>query len=142
VRAEPSHPTYASFMVRSLVTLLVPQGYTLSIAGSFAVAAYRYGFPVAFNAFGFIAGAVAAYLGLAVVARPSLGGSPVPLPTGFFALLNVVPLAVVPLVAAMVVVVPWAWAGFPLAGLAGAGGYVLLLSCFFRWLPRERWRQR
>jgi hypothetical protein len=125
-------------MVRSLVTLLVPQGYTLSIAGSFAVAAYRYGFPVASNTFGFIAGAVAAYVGLATVARPSLDGSPVPLPTGFFALLNVVPLAVVPLVAAMVVVVPWAWAGFPLAGLAGAGGYVLLLSCFFRWLPRER----
>ncbi len=53
-------PPLDSFLARSLLTLVIPQCYTLSIAGSCAVAAHRYGFPADLNAWGFIAGAVVA----------------------------------------------------------------------------------
>lgn len=132
-------PSYESFLARSLITLVVPQGYTLSIAGSFAVAVHRYGFPFDPNAWSFVAGAVAAFVALAVVARSGLSGSIAVLPTGLRALVNVVPLVVVLAVAGLIAVVPLPGIGFPLAGLVGAGGYVVLLSAFF-WMvtPRHR----
>jgi hypothetical protein len=40
-----SKPSCDSVLLRSLVTLVIPQGYALSIAGSFAVAVRRDGFP-------------------------------------------------------------------------------------------------
>ena len=136
--SSESRPPFESFLVRSLVTLVVPQGYTLSISGAFAMAAHRYGFPFDLNAWGFVAGAVVAFVALAISARSGLGGSIATLPTGLRALINVVPLVVVLLVAGIVAVVPWAGLGFPLAGLVGAGGYVVLLSAFF-WLVAA-WR--
>lgn len=126
-----SRAPYESFLARSLVTLVVPQGYTLSIAGSFAMAVHRYGFPFDINAWSFVAGAVVAFLALAVLARTGLSGSIVALPTGLRALVNVVPLVVVLAVAGLIALVPVANIGFPLAGLVGAGGYVVLLSAFF-----------
>ena len=125
--------SFDSFLVRSLVTLVIPQGYTLSIAGSFAVAVRRYGFPVEPNAWGFVAGAVVAFVGLAILARGSLGGTIAMLPMGLTALVNVVPLIVVLGVAGVVAVVPSPALGFPLAGFAAAAGYVVLLSAFL-WL--------
>lgn len=126
-------PAFDSFLVRALVTLVIPQGYTLSIAGSFALAVRRYGFPFDVNAWGFVAGAVAAFVVLAILARGSLGGSIAMMPMGLRALINVVPLIVVLVVAGVVALVPSPEVGFPLAGFAGAGGYVLLLSAFL-WL--------
>lgn len=126
-------PPFESFLVRSLVTLVIPQGYTLSIAGAFAVAVHRYGFPFDINAWGFVAGAVVAFGALAIGARSALAGSVVALPSGLRALLNAVPLVVVLVVAGAVALVPWPGLGFPMAGFLGAGGYVVLLSGFF-WL--------
>lgn len=130
---QKAKPSFDSFLVRSLVTLVIPQGYTLSIAGSFAVAVRRYGFPIELNAWGFVAGAVAAFVGLAILARGSLSGSIAMLPMGLRALINVVPLVIVLGVAGVVAVIPSSALGFPLAGFAGAGGYVVLLSAFL-WL--------
>lgn len=126
-------PSFDSFLVRSLVTLVIPQGYTLSIAGSFAVAVHRYGFPYDPDAWGFVAGAVFAFVALAIIARGALSGSIAALPMGLRALINVVPLVVVLVVAGLVAVLPSPEVGFPVAGFAGAGGYVVLLSAFL-WL--------
>lgn len=106
-------PAFDSFLVRSLVTLVIPQGYTLSIAGSFALAVRRYGFPFDLNAWGFVAGAVAAFVALAVIARGSLGGSLAMMPMGLRALINVVPLIVVLGVAGVVALVPFPELGLP-----------------------------
>ena len=127
----PHATPFRSFLLRSLVTLVIPQGYTLSIAGSFAVAVRRYGFPVDLEAWGFVAGAVAAFVVLAIVAHGVLrGGSIAELPMGLRVLINIVPLVVVLGVAAALTPVGAPVAGFPLAGFVGAGGYVLLLSAF------------
>lgn len=125
--------SFDSFLVRSLITLVIPQGYTLSIAGSFAVAVRRYGFPADLDAWGFVAGAVAAFVALAIIARGSIGGTIAPLPMGLRALINIVPLVVVLGVAVVVPMIGSPTVGFPLAGLVGAGGYVVLLSAFL-WL--------
>lgn len=131
--AEQPGQTLTSFLARALVTLVIPQGYTLSIAGSFAVAVRRYGFPGDLEAWGFVAGAVAAFVVLAVLARGAIGGSIASLPMGLRALINVVPLVVVVGVLVIVDLLASPLLGFPMAGFVGAGGYVLLLSLFI-WL--------
>ncbi len=131
-----SHETkvsFESFLHRSLHTLVIPQGYTLSIAGSFAIGVHRYGFPADLNAGSFVAGAVAAFVALAILAHGVLRGGIAELPIGLGALINVVPLVVVLGVAGVVALVSSPSVGFPLAGFVGAGGYVLLLSAFL-WL--------
>jgi hypothetical protein len=122
--------TFESFPARSLVTLVIPQGYTLPIAGAFAVAVHRYGFPLELNAWGFVAGAVAAFVTLAVIARRALSGSIAALPSGLRALINVVPLLVVVAVAGIVALIRTPLIGFPVAGLLGAAGYVVVISMF------------
>ena len=127
--------TYGSFLARSLITLVVPQGYTLSIAGSFAIAAHRYGFPGILDTLSFVAGAVVAFVTLAVLARSSLGGALVILPAGLRTLINLVPLAVVGLNAGLASAVPSPMAGYSLTGLVATAGYVVLVSVFF-WLVK------
>lgn len=126
-------PSFESFLHRSLITLVIPQGYTLSIAGSFAIAVHRYGFPYDLNAGSFVAGAVAAFVVLAVIAHGVLRGGIAELPMGLRALINVVPLVVVLGVVGVVALISSPSVGFPLAGFVGAGGYVVLLSAFL-WL--------
>jgi hypothetical protein len=126
-------PSLSSFLMRSLLTLVVPQGYTLSIAGSFAVAVHGYGFPNDLETGAFIAGAVFVFVVLAIIAHGVLQGSIAALPMGLRALINVVPLVVVGAVAGIVELIPSSSIGFPLAGLVGAGGYVVLVSGFL-WL--------
>jgi hypothetical protein len=130
---EEPFPSYGSFLVRSLVTLVIPQGYTLSITGSFAVAVRRYGFPLDLAAWGFVAGAVAAFVVLSIIERGALSGSIVAVPTGLRALINIVPLFVVLGVVGVVALIGSPWVGFPVAGFTGAAGYVVLLSAFM-WL--------
>jgi hypothetical protein len=113
--------------------MVIPQGYTLSITGSFAVSIHRYGFPSDSNAVGFVAGAVVAFMALATIDRNSLRGEIARHPRRFVALLNVVPVVVVLAVVAATAMVGSAEIGFPLAGLLGAGGYVVLVSIFM-WL--------
>lgn len=115
---------------RTLAQLTVPQGYTLSIGGSFAVAAHAYGAPSGTRAAEFVAGALVAFVLLvAVAARPPMGPGPtVPL-TGL-ARYNVTPLAVIALVGLTVRLIPSAAVGFVVAGAVAAGGYALAISLF------------
>jgi hypothetical protein len=113
-------PSLGSFLVRSLLTLVIPQGYTLSIAGSFAVAVRRYGFPDDLDAWTFVAGAVLAFILLAVIGHGVLRGSIAELPMGLRALINVVPLVVVLAVIGVVGLIAQSSIGFPMAGLIGA----------------------
>src|ERR1700730_3688742 len=95
-------PHLTSFLVRSLVTLVIPKGYTLSITGSLAFSIRRYGFPGYVDAWGFAAGAVVAFVVLAIIGRSSLAEPLVELPISLLALANLVPLVVVPVVGAAV----------------------------------------
>ena len=119
-----------SYLARVLWTLVIPQGYTLFIAGTFAVASHRYGSPFPPEAWGFVVGAVLAFVGLAVLSARHLHSGMAEMRRGVRAVLNVVPLGSVLLGAAAVYAIPWPLIGFPVAGLVAAGGYALLLSAF------------
>ena len=67
---------------------MIPQGYTLSIAGSFAIAVRRYRFSYDLNAWGFVAAALYAFVMLAVIAHGPLGASIGDLPMGLKAFIN------------------------------------------------------
>src|SRR5438132_13273283 len=115
-------PAASSFIARSLLTLVIPQGYTLSIAGSFAAGVKTYGFPGYGDVVIFVTGAVAAFIGLAITARRSIANAP-QLPSGLLGLVNVVPLVIVLAVAITVPHIPRADLGYVVAGMIGAGGY-------------------
>lgn len=117
-------------MARTLVTLTVPQGYTLSIAGTFAIASQRYGSPFAVEAWGFVGGAVVAFLALAALSGRHLA-RPAELPPASRATFNVVPVASVLVGVAAAYVIPWPLVGFPVAGCVAVSGYVLLVSLSF-----------
>jgi hypothetical protein len=122
-------PNFAGHLDRTLTSLTIPQGYTLSVAGTFGVASHRYGSPFLAEAWGFVAGAVVAFVVLAAlsgrVRRPS--GPPPTARTVF----NIVPVVSVLAGAGAAYAIPWPWVGFPAAGLIAVGGYVLLVSLFF-----------
>lgn len=87
-----SSTAFGPFLLRTLLTLLalvIPQGYTLSMAGSFAVAVHRNGFPGDFGAWGFVVGAVVAFVALAMLSHMGQGGWVAKFPTGLGALLKV-----------------------------------------------------
>ena len=124
-------------MARTLATLTIPQGYTLSIAGTFGLATHRYGAPFLAEAWGFVAGAVVAFVVLAAVSGRHLAG-PANLPQTTLATFNVVPAASVLLGAGVVYPIPWPAVGFPAAGLVAVGSYVLMVSAFFAVVARVR----
>jgi hypothetical protein len=125
-------PGYRSYLARSLVTLTIPQGYSLSIAATFGMASHHFGSPGAAEAWTFAAGAVVAFLLLAVLSSRELSGAPALLPHGLRVALNIVPFASVLLGAGAVYLQPRQMVGFPLAGFVAAASYVLLVSAFFR----------
>jgi hypothetical protein len=123
-------PPFGAMLVRTLLTLAIPQGYTLSISGSFAVAVHRYGFPNDQEAFAFVGGAVIAFVVVAIASARS-HAQPLPdLPGGFRMLFNVVPLVVVGGIVVLVSAIGSPGLGFSAAGFAGAAGYVLLIGGF------------
>lgn len=113
---------------RTLAQLTVPQGFTLSIGGSFAVAAHAYGMPSGTRAAEFVAGALLAFVILvAIAARPPLEPGPV-LPLMGIARYNVTPIFVIGLVALAVRILSSSTLGFPVAGGIAAGGYAISIS--------------
>jgi len=122
---------YRLFLARTLVTLTIPQGYTLSIAGTFALASQHYGSPFVPEAWGFVVGAVLAFGVLAMVSGPNLMGDLIEPPRHLRAVFNVVPVVSVLVGAAVVYVTPWPGLGFPAAGFSAVAAYVLLVSAFF-----------
>jgi hypothetical protein len=65
--AAPDVQDLRPHLAGTLATLTVPQGYTLSVAGTFAITSHRYGSPLLVEAWGFVAGAVVAFLALATL---------------------------------------------------------------------------
>lgn len=132
------HPHVA----RTLATLSVPQGYTLSIAGTFAIASYRYRPPAPVEAWEFVGGAVAAFIVLALLSGDHLA-RPAALPPAARATFNAVPVVSVLVGAASAYLVPWPVLGFPVAGGVAVCGYVVLVSLFFALVgPRDSARRR
>lgn len=123
-------PEFGPHVARTLATLTVPQGYTLSIAGTFAVTSHRYGSPFLVEAWGFVAGAVVTFVILALLSGRHLA-RPADLPPAPRATFNVVPVASVLVGSAAAFVIPWPVVGFPVAGGLAVGAYVLLVSAFF-----------
>ena len=124
--------TYRQYLLRVITTLVIPQGYTLSIAGAFVAAVYHYGYPPFFETWEFVGGAILAFVVLVLVGGHR-GKELVPeMPLRSRALFNVVALGSLPLAAGACYAIPWRLLGFPAAGLIAAGGYATLLAGFFR----------
>jgi hypothetical protein len=124
--------TYRQQLVRVVTTLVIPQGYTLSIAGGFSAAVYRYGYPSFFEVWGFVAGAVLAFCVLVLFGGQRAHELVPEMPLGPRALFNVVALGSVPLAAGACYAIPWPLLGFPVAGMIAAGGYAALVAGFFK----------
>jgi len=122
-----------------LRTLVIPQGYTLSIAGSFALAMQRYGQPSPLTAYAFVAGAAAAFIGLVLISWRTIRNEAVEPPAAVLALCNGVPLTVLPITGALAHLVPYALLGFLTAGFSAVATYVAILALFWsviaRWVP-------
>lgn len=128
--AAPNVPDLRPHLARTLATLTVPQGYTLSIAGTFAITSHRYGSPFIVEAWGFVVGAVLAFLALATLSGRHLE-RPASLPPATRATFNIVPVASVLVGAAAAYLLPWRLVGFAVAGAAAVSSYVVLVSLFF-----------
>jgi hypothetical protein len=120
-----------------LRTLVIPQGYTLAIAGSFALAVQRYGQPSALTVYAFVAGAAAAFIGLVVLSSTTIRNATVEPPAAVLALYNGVPLIVLPITGALAHLAPYALLGFFTAGFSAVAAYVAILALF--WLVVTRW---
>jgi hypothetical protein len=133
---------YRYQLSRVIGTLVIPQGYTLSIAGSFAAAVFHFGYPSYGQALGFVGGALLAFVLLAATTVRRASGQAADtlpeLPLGPRALFNVVALAAVPLAAGTCWAIPWPALGFPAAGLIGAGGYALLVAGYLALAQKPR----
>ncbi|SRR5713226_3633928 len=123
-------PGYRKHLARTLVGLAIPQGYTLSVSATFAVAANHYGSPFLTQAWGFVVGAVLAFVVLVIVTGEQSEDALMNVAPRGRALLNVVPIATVLIAGAVISVVPWPGVGFLLAGAMSAGGYALMVSAF------------
>ena len=127
-----SRPPYRRYLARTLSGLVIPQGYTLSLSGALVVAVHRYGLQDWLQAWGFVVGAVGAFTVLVIVCGQGLEMSLSDLDPHGRAFLNVVPILGVLVSVAVVYAIPWPSAGFIAGGAVAAGGYVLLVSAFFR----------
>jgi hypothetical protein len=127
---------YRAFLARSLVTLDVPQGYTLTIAATFAVASHRYGSPFVVEAWGFAVGAVAANAVLSIVAGSRLREPP-PMPRRWRAVLNVTPVVTVLLGGLASYAIPSRLVGFTVAGFVASASYALTLAAFVTLVARS-----
>ena len=114
--------------VRGLTHLLAgPQGFTLSIGGSLAVAIGHAGYRGLLPVWLFVLGAGA---GFCAIALASGAHRDAPMPIGMLglALLNLVPVAVLPLAAMAMWWIDNVDAAFFVCGLVAAASYVLLFA--------------
>lgn len=124
-----------AFIARALTTLVIPQGYTLSIAGSIAVGVRRYGFPTTISTIAFVAGAVAAFVLLGGLVATKLR-NPADIRLSFWACVNVMPIVTIAIVIGGVQIIPNPAAGFAVAGFLAAGSYIALVSGFLNLVGR------
>jgi hypothetical protein len=117
-------------VVRGLtVQLAVPQGFTLSVGGTLAVTIGQHGTPGLLDVWLFAVGAGVSFCLLAVLSGSALQGGPVEqvsLPRA--AVLNVLPVVVIPAAVGCAALVSSQQLDFLLAGALASGLYVLLLG--------------
>lgn len=122
---------FGTHLARTLSGLTVPQGYTLSIAGTLSVAAHRYGTPSLVEGWIFVVGAVVAFLAVAVFPAGRSAGMREVTHASDRLKFNAVPLASMAAGAAVTYEVPWPVVGYSIAGIVAVLSYVLLVSAFF-----------
>jgi hypothetical protein len=122
--------------------LIVPQGFTLAVAGSVTICVGRHGFPGPLGVWLFVVGAAVGYW--TVVAVVGALGEPVHRPVGIVGpgLLNVTAVVVVPLVALANWWVPNEDAAFLVTGLAVHLTYIPLAAAGLGLLQRAGHRAR
>jgi hypothetical protein len=118
--------------------LVVPQGFTLSTTGVFAILLEHRPHPGVAAIWLFVAGAA---LGFSIVVRASgahRSGS-VLRPASGYQLFNLSPLAVVPAVSLIVWWIPLGPVAYALGGLSASSGYLLAVASFFHTIRRVPW---
>jgi hypothetical protein len=110
--------------------LTVPQGFTLSATGAFAILVEHRPHPGPVAIWLFVTGAA---LGLAVTVRASgAHRSAAPLrPASGYQLFNLSPVLIVPAISLLVWWIPLAPVAYALAGLSTSSGYLLAVSLLF-----------
>lgn len=120
--------------MRDLVSaLVVPQGFTLSIAGTLAATISQRGMPGIFDVWLFVVGASLSFAVLAVLGgslRTTARSRPL-LVTGTRSL-NVVPVAAMPGATLGAGLIPNSAAGYFVAGILASALYIVLLAAMLR----------
>ncbi len=106
--------------------LAMPQGFTLSVAGTVAIMIGHRGFPGPLAVWLFVVGAAGAFSAIAVVVGAHLEPSNNPVTVVGLALLNVTPVVIVPLACLIAWWIPGDAAAFAVAGAATSGLYVVM----------------
>lgn len=125
---------FGAHLRKTVSSLTVPQGYTLSIAGTLAVAGHRYGPPTLVEGWFFVLGAVVVFLALAAFSVRDGSRSPDTVVTSGRLAFNAVPLASMAAGAGTSCAIPWSPVGYPAAGIVAVLAYVLLVAIFSAWI--------
>ena len=133
-------PLRPHFALRDLTSaLVVPQGFTLSIAGTLAGTIGQRGIPHIFDVWMFVVGAGLSFCVLAILSGNTRGSArPRPLSISGKATLNLVPIAVMPGAVVGAGFIPNPSVGFLVAGVLASGLYVALLAVVLRLATRRR----
>jgi Na+/H+ antiporter NhaC len=115
--------------------LVVPQGFTLSTTGVFAILLEHRPHPGPIAIWLFIAGAA---LGFVITVRASAAhrSTTAVRPASGYQLFNLSPVAVVPMVSVLVWWIPLVPAAYAFGGLLTSSGYLLAVSLLFRAIRR------
>ena len=129
----PEHPAHSTVPAIAR-QLAVPQGFSLSTTGVFAILLEHRPHPGPAAIWLFVVGAG---LGFAIVVRASgahRSGRALQ-PASGYQLFNFSPVAVVPAVSLIVWWIPLVPVAYALAGLSGSCGYLLAVASLFRAIP-------
>ena len=116
-------------VARSLVTLVLPHGYTLTVAGSLSVDVYRFGPISPARVLSFLSGALLAFLALAVAVRGHVR-EPTPAPGTGWRLANLVPLLSVSAAAGTAYLIPWPALAYMSSAFVAVCVYIVGVSVF------------
>jgi hypothetical protein len=116
-------------VARSLVTLVLPHGYTLTVAGSLSVDVYHLGPISPARLLSFVGGALLAFLALAAMVRGHVR-EPTRAPGTGWRLANLVPLLSVSAAAAMAYLIPWPALAYMSSAFVAVCVYIVGVSVF------------
>lgn len=113
--------------------MVIPQGFTLSVAGTMATLVCQRKDSAPLAIWLFVVGAGVGYVLVSLVSGSHRGtASPATLPIEGLRVLNLVPIVVVPLSTGTAALIPYTPAAFTCGGFVAVAGYVVGLSAFLR----------